>query len=189
MADPDLRARLDPLLAVLASRSQVRDVPSTTDGAAMKPEAYTAPSMLPDAARTKMPDGSWGIDLPAQVALLWSALGRFADLQIRTVTGSATFASLLTPLIWLPGQTYDVPITWSSTPAAAPKGAIARVDSSIVALGRIQYAVVEGSITTTGCVVRCSVGGVGQIPIGIGTPLTVTATGMYLSWPTFTGGS
>lgn len=174
----DLRALLDPLLAVKAARPFVR-VFETPDGAehqvaAVVPEQLPAVAVIPD------PDRGPGIDLGAQVALLQSALGRLADVQLRGVHGQKTFTSTL---IWAAGDTRDVAITWTSPPLAPCRYAVVRMDVGIAWQGKLAASVVQGSVTDTGCTVRITA--TAAVVITAGSPLTVHADGSYFYWPPF----
>lgn len=178
MSVEDLRALLDPLLAVKAARPVVRTV-ETPDGsqhqvAAVMPEQLPAVAVIPD------PDRGPGIDLGAQVALLQSALGRLADMQLRGVHGQRTFTSTL---IWAAGDTRDVAITWTSMPLAPCRYAVVRMDVGIAWLGKLAASVVQGSVTDTGCTVRITA--TAAVVITAGSPLTVHADGSYFYWPPF----
>ena len=187
----DLRAALDPLAAVRAARGLIRTVPAswwkpppTEDNPDPAPvetpertEVFVDPAQLPEEIA---PAGN--VDLGAQVAMLQAAVAQWTDLEIRTVHGSVTFASTLN---WSGNSTRDIAVTWSSTPLAPVKGAVARVDASIVAGGRVKAEVKPESITQTGCTVTVSVVGTGAVVITSALPLTVTVTGLYLYFAPF----
>lgn len=181
MNPSDLRMLLDPLRAVLKARPVVH---WRSDDGLEKPAAAVEPAQLPEAATVALPDGSLGIDVAAQLALVQSALAQFADLQIRTVTGATTTAPLVS-LTLGSGTSHDFPVTWQTPPLAPVKGAVCRIDASVVAAGRLRAVVLDESVTDSGCTVRVTVVGAGAVTIGIALPLTVTATGLYLYWPPF----
>lgn len=173
MSTEDLRALLDPLLAVRGARPIVR----TEAG---QPRAMVEPAQLPPVALTPSPTGDTGIDLAAQVALLQSAVARLSDLQLRGVHGQRTFTSTL---IWAAGDTRDVAITWTSTPLAPCRYAVVRMDVGIAWLGKLTASVAQDSVTDTGCTVRITA--TAAVVINAGSPLTVHADGSYFYWPPF----
>lgn len=176
----DLRALLDPLLAVKAARPEVREV-RTPDGVEQQ-VAVVDPSQLPAVALTANPGGGAAVDLGAQVALLQSALGRLADMQLRAVHAAATLTLTITIN---PGQTRDIPLTWEVAPLAPCRHAVARLDVGVAWLGKVSAAVVPGSVTDAGCTVRLTAASL--VVITSAQPLTVHADGTYLYWPPFEG--
>lgn len=174
----DLRAMLDPLLAVKNARPVVRTV-ETPDGAqhqvaAVMPEQLPAIAVIPD------PDRGSGIDLGALVALLQSALGRLADMQLRGVHGQRSYASTL---IWQAGDIRDIPIVWTSAPLAPCRHAVPRLDVGVAWIGKLSASIAPGSVTDTGCTV--TVLATSAVVVAAGQPLTVHADGTYLYWPPF----
>lgn len=176
----DLRALLDPLLAVKAARPEVREI-QTPDGVEQQ-IAVVDPSQLPSVALTSNPGGGTAVDLGAQVALLQSALGRLADMQLRGVHGAVTLTSTITIGV---GQTRDIPLTWETAPLAPCRHAVARLDVGVAWLGRVTAAIVPSSVTDDGATVRLTA--VSFVAISVGQPLTVHADGTYLYWPPFEG--
>ena len=175
----DLRALFDPLAAVKAARPGVVTV---DDGNGPRTVAAVDPSALPDVATVNGPDDAQKIDLGAQVALIQSALGRLADMQLRGVHGAATLTVTITIN---PGQTRDVPLTWEVAPLAACRHAVARLDVGVAWLGKVSGSVVPGSVTDSGCTVRLTAASL--VVITSAQPLTVHADGTYLYWPPFEG--
>lgn len=189
----DLRALLDPLRVVLSARPKFRQMPEqvwtppASEGmpnpdpivSPARTEVFTDPADLPAALVT---DGA--VDLGAQLSLVQAALARFGDLQIRTVTGATTSAPVVA-LTLGSGTSHDFPVTWQAPPLAPVKGAVCRIDASVVAAGRLRAVVLDDSVTDSGCTVRVTVVGAGAVTVGIALPLTVTATGLYLYWPPF----
>ena len=178
MSTEDLRALLDPLLAVKAARPVVRTV-ETPDGAEHQ-VAAVMPEQLPEVAVIPNPDQGPGINLGAQVALLQSALGRLADMQLRGVHGQQVYASTL---IWQAGDTRDIPIAWSSTPLAPCRHAVPRLDVGVAWIGKLSASIAPGSVTDTGCTV--TIRATSAVGVTAAQPLTVHADGTYLYWPEF----
>jgi hypothetical protein len=128
------------------------------------------------------PDGTQAVDLGAQLALVQSALGRLADMQLRGVHGAVTLTSTITIVA---GQTRDIPITWETAPLAACRHAVARLDVGVAWLGRVTAAIVPSSVNDAGATVRLTA--VSIVAISVAQPLTVHADGTYLYWPPFEG--
>lgn len=174
----DLRRLLDPLLAIKAARPVARAVQAPDGDQQMV--AAVDPAELPEIALVTGPDGELGIDLAAQIALVQSALGRLADLELRGVHGQRSFTDTL---IWRSGDTRDVAITWASAPLAPCRHAVARLDLGLAWLGKLSASVASESVTDTGCTVRITASA--TVVVSSGQPLTVHADGSYFYWPPF----
>lgn len=178
MADEDLRALLDPLLAVKAARPIARTVEAPGGGQQLVAAVDT--DQMPDVALVPTVEGDVGIDLAAQLALVQSALGRLADLQLRGVHGQRTFTSAL---ILQAGDTRDITIPWSTTPLAPCRHATARLDLGVAWLGKLSASVPPESVTDTGATVRLTASA--TVVVNSGQPLTVHADGAYFYWPPY----
>ena len=200
----DIRAVIDPLAAIRAARARKfvytderwYTPPPTEEDPDPEPVAVEPPERfgvlaeeLPPQLVVDSPDGSGGtvpsISIPAQVGVLWGALGQIAeDMEIRYVHASQTLASTL---ILQAGQTTDVALTWDEVPLDKVRGADARLDVGVAFLGKATATVIQSSVTDTGCTVRVRANA--AIVVNIGNPMTVHATAAYLYIPPFTPGA
>lgn len=198
----DARTVLDPVTTIKQARSKSWNYvfdrwftpPATPEDPDPEPVEVDPPTRfgpiaedLPQVLRTELPnpDGSGtvqGVSLGSQIGVMWGALGQIFDQEIRVVTGAVTLSD---SRIWSAGKSYDIPITWDSTPLEVPKGAIPSMDVGIAWQGKVTATAIQESITLTGCTVRVkNVSNSVVVPIA-GQPITVHATGLYLWTPPF----
>lgn len=196
----DIRAILDPLAAIRAARARKfvytderwYTPPPTEEDPDPEPISVDPPERfgvlaeeLPPQLVIDSPDGSGGtvpsISIPAQVGVLWGAIGQIAeDMEIRYVHASQTLSSTL---ILQAGQTRDVALTWDEAPLDKVRGADARLDVGVAFMGKATATVIQSSVTDTGCTVR--IRATATVVINTGNPLTVHATAAYLYSPPF----
>lgn len=161
--EDDLRARLDPLEALLAVRPRWRHIPESTyqpqpdeEGNLPDPEIipardelFTDPAGMPPEA---LRDG--GIDLAGQVSILHSALAWMWDrMEIRQARGlvlppDGTYYPFYQP----PFEIYTFSVEWDETPDRLPRyGTVTPVVTNTALRSGLFAEINPGSITMSGC--------------------------------------
>jgi hypothetical protein len=174
----------DPLAAVIASEARVLTIPEQTYTPPATdddpdPDPYTVPArdvidVDPATLPPEVLQGDGRVSLTQQVALLWGAVGKVPEQQIRTVAGRVT----LTSGTYSGGATQDFTVTWDDTPLKAPTGGVIAVREAVAWLGRVTATVVAGTLTSTGCTVHARF--LATVAPTAGSPVTIEAQGMYL---------
>ncbi|BBG01544.1 MULTISPECIES: hypothetical protein [Pseudonocardia] len=123
-------------------------------------------------------DPTGGVDLATQVALLYEAIRRTRAIQLRSVRARHMITSGI-----LSAGTYNYPVTWTTTPLAPVEAALSRMDLSIAWQGSVSAALVDGSVTDTGCTIRLTVTAT-VVPSG-SSPITLHADGLYTYLPPY----
>lgn len=177
----------DALAAVLASVTRLRTVPAQTFTPPATdddpdPEPYTLPArevveVDPDTLPAEVLRGDGRVSLTQQVAMLWGAVGRVPEQEIRTVAGRVA----LTTGTYLAGATTTLTLTWDEAPLKTPTGGVTAVQAAVAWLGRVTATVVPGTLSATGCTVRVHF--LAAVAPSAGQPVTVEAQGMYLWTP------
>jgi hypothetical protein len=147
----DIRAVIDPLETIRAARAKKF---IHLQAPTREPRVGLIAEELPEILVNRDADVP-GIDLVQVTGTLWGAFNQVLDQQIVSTSGTAVVLRNQFPVggIWAPGVSVEVPVTWESTPPAAPTGGFVQVHSAFIWSGKITGWIKTGSTTETGCVV------------------------------------
>lgn len=189
----DLRAVLDPLLALAAARPRIRDIPAQTiappDPAVVGEEASGLPPVVIPARVEITPDpatlppqvlaDNGQPDLHKMLALTMAAVAQVTDRRVRVATGRTTLATG----VYLAGQGVTLDVAFDTPALAVPESGWVQTQPAVAWLGRTRAVIVDGSITDVGCRIRVTA--LSPITPTALNPITFDVVAIYSYAPPF----
>jgi len=188
----DARAVLDPMETVRNARARKyryqwrpqNDTPNIGIIAEELPEVLQRKVIEDDGTETTT------VDIGSLAGVVWGTLNQILDQEIVSTSAIAVLdaSGFFPPNIFPADATVEVPVTWESTPPAAPTGGFVQVHSSFVWASRVTAWIKTGSTTETGCTVvfkNISGSAFPTSPSNDNTRVSATAIGLGLYTPPY----
>lgn len=187
----DVRAILDPVEVIRNARARKFkfNTGNPDEPVSVGVIAEELPEVLHRVARLPSGEESIGLSISSEMGVMWGALNQIFEQEIVSTSGTVVLdpGAFFPRGIFPPGATVEAPVTWESTPPAAPTGGFVQMHSSFIWAGKVAAWLKTGSVTATGAIVVFKNISNSNVVVGTSdtTRVSATAIGLGLYTPPY----